>query len=491
MAKRAAVADDITKQVSVEDARRIVQLGKERPDLWAEEIFGVSLWPIQAEILKAIFQKQRVVVRSCSGSGKSFSAAVAVLTFLYNFRPSTVLTTAPTFRQVESILWKEIASLHGKARVFLDGTLTATSLQVGSKWFALGLSTDEPERFQGFHNINVLVVGDEASGLPPGVYQAIENPLSTGNAHLLLIGNPTQPAGEFKEAFESDIYEKFHISAFDTPNFEGITIDDIKSGAWKEKETPRPYLVTPRWVSERYEEWGENSYQWQVYVLGDFPESGVDSVFRLSDIERSMKRTVDFNNQPDFTKKIGDSKVCALDVSRYGEDETVFTSRIGRRVMDFVAWSHQDTIYTEGRTVRQLKVEQPQVMVIDSVALGAGVFDAINREMDNMKVVEFNAGHSAIDKERYGNRRSELYFKLARMIEKDELDLPNDNKLKKQLLDCRYYYNRKGQIFIESKEEARARGAKSPDRVDVVVMTLDTMVKMGGKPNVKYYLGRS
>ncbi|KKK80699.1 hypothetical protein LCGC14_2820900, partial [marine sediment metagenome] len=50
-----------------------------------------------------------------------------------------------------------------------------------------------------------------------------------GNTHELLLSNPTQSVGSFRDTFESDLYKKYHISAFDTPNLSsfGITQEDI------------------------------------------------------------------------------------------------------------------------------------------------------------------------------------------------------------------------------------------------------------------------
>lgn len=485
-------------EITPEQALALRNLGRDRPAAWAETVFGLSLWQKQQQVIQSVFDNKRTSVRSGSGIGKSKTAAVCAVTFLYNFKPSTVLTTAPTYRQVEHILWREIALIHGGARVYLDGKVSAVRLDINPHWFALGLSTDEPERFQGFHNENVLVIVDEASGVPAPVYQAIENPMATGNAHLLLIGNPTQQGGDFRDSFGSARFNNFHVSAFDTPNFTefGIKIEDIRSGAWREKlagrQLPRPYLVQPEWVSEQYQEYGENSYQWQVYVLGEFPESGVDTVFRLGDVERSMQRWRDVTNGTPQARRQFDAanteKVAALDVSRYGQDETVFATRVGRRVEEFTAWTHQDTIYTEGRTMRQVQLEMPQTLLIDGVGVGGGVVDTISRECQGVRVIDFQSGAAAVDKERYGNRRAELYFKLARMLENDELDLPDDPRLKKDMLDVRYYFNKRGQLFIESKEEARARGVKSPDRLDSVIMLIaPTVAKGGGKPTVKYY----
>jgi hypothetical protein len=86
---------------------------------------------------------------------------------------------------------------------------------MGAKWFAMGLSTNDPSRFQGFHAPYILVVVDEACGVGAEIFEAIAAITVSDNAHVLLIGNPTDPNTEFYKAFQSPAYNKIHISAFD------------------------------------------------------------------------------------------------------------------------------------------------------------------------------------------------------------------------------------------------------------------------------------
>ena len=60
---------------------------------------------------EAVRDHPQVTVRSGHGVGKTFVAACAALWWVYSFRPSLVLTTAPTARQVEGLLWGEIRRL--------------------------------------------------------------------------------------------------------------------------------------------------------------------------------------------------------------------------------------------------------------------------------------------------------------------------------------------------------------------------------------------
>ncbi len=477
---------DVIDITTVEGAKWVTDRGKQFPDLWIENYLGCDMWALPKLIARSVFANPRTAVSSCSATSKSHSAARIGIAFLYLHSPSTVITTAPTFRQVQDILWREIGMAWGGAKVNLGGDLKSVGIQIREDWFAIGLSTDEPEKFQGLHNINVLVIGDEASGLTPAVYTAIENPLSSGNAHLLLIGNPTQPVGNFKDAFNSPLYKTFHISCFDTPNFThfGITMDDIRHNTWKEKigdaELPRPYLISPQWVWERYEEWGENNILFQVYCLGQFPDAGVNTLIPVHVIDYAMD-TVNIEPKGE--------KVASLDVSRYGDDETVYMLRQGNKIIKAIAWGHQDNIYSAGRTARLLREDKPLICRIDAVGIGSGTFDILkDNGFDNVE--EYNSAEAALDTEIFGNSRAEIYFKVANLLQGNELDLPAIPKLRSQLADIRYRYNKKNQLLIESKEEARSRGVKSPDYADALIMLYKPVSAMlRSKQKVRSFMG--
>ncbi len=463
----------------------IREQARKYPDWWDEYILGRRLWTKQKAIAQSTFMYPRTTVRSCESSGKTFSAAGIVLAFLYNYPPATVFTTAPTNRQVEDLLWAEIRTAFGASRMALEGNLTRKRLEIDDKWYAVGFATDEPERMLGYHNVNVLVIADDAAGLQDEMYGAIENPLSTGNTHELLISNPTQSVGKFRETFSSKLYNKFHISAYDTPNLKGfgITEEDIASGEWVKKsegkDLPFPELISPAKVAERYHEWGPGSYLYIVFILGDFPEAGVNNLNRIDLIEAAMARQTE---RQVFEKH---SRVAALDVARYGDDESSFAIRQGDKVLDTFEWAHQDSVYTAGRAARLIKENKPARTYVDVVGLGAGVFDILRNEIgEQYKIIEYDSGKDALDKERYVNRRAEGYFDLNKMLVDGDLDLPGSGKLKAQLADIRYIFDKKGRLQIESKEDARNRGSKSPDVADAVMMSFCRKSGGGGSGRI-------
>ena len=467
---------------------KIRNQARKYPDWWIETVLGYNLWRMQKAIAQSTFYYPRTTVRSCESSGKTRVASGIALAFLYNFPPATVVTTAPGNRQVEDVLWREIRLAFNTSRMPLEGNLTRKALEIREDWFAVGFATDEPERMLGYHNVNVLVIVDDAAGLSNEIFGGIENPLSTGNTHELLISNPTQSIGAFRDTFQSDLYKKYHISAFDTPNLAsfGITQEDIESGEWEKKwcgrELPYPQLISPQKVYERYKEWGKGSYLYVVFILGDFPEAGVNNLCRLSDIEFAMSRELEKSK---YDKEL---RVAALDVARYGDDECCFAIRQGNKILDTVTWGHQDAGFTISRTARLIKEYKPVRTYIDVVGMGGPVLDILKREIGSeYRVVEFDAGADALDKERFMNRRAEGWWNLKEKIENGEIDLPDSDKLKAQLVDVRYNYdNPRFKLQIESKETAKGRGSKSPDIADAIMMSFSTK-KGGGTPQVWTY----
>jgi len=453
----------MTVELETKDTLIIQEFAHKHPDKWIEEVFNCKLWAMQKDIARDVFKRRRVAVKTCSGTGKTYIAARIALCFLYTFYPSTVLTTSSSFRQVQHALWREINSAKGKATIPLAGKYTLTSIDLDDKWFAIGISTKEPERFTGLHNKHMLVIADEASGLDEVIFAAMENPLSTGNTHQLLISNPTQPTGSFRDAFSSPLYNTFSIDAFHTPNLAafGITMDDMRSNTWASKitdELPYPELINPEAVYEQYLKWGEGNWAFQVWVLANFPPTGTDTLFSLEEIESAMERQIEPNGE----------LFGALDVARYGDDESVFGLRCGDHVYPFRSWAHAETTHTAGRTIREIRTNKPYITTVDSVGVGGGVFDMLEEE--GLNVAEFNAGNEAVDKEHFVNRRAELFWLLKDRFKDEAIDLPDDDLLKAQLLDVRYTYDRKGRMQIESKEQARSRGSRSPDRADALMM---------------------
>lgn len=454
---------------SDQDAVAVLSRGLTDPPWWVETVLGRGLWEKQREVLTAIRDHRHVAVKSCNAGGKSYTASCAALWFLYNHRPSIVLTTAPTQRQVRGILWKEIRTAHANAQWGLGGKLTLDGLALRDNWFAMGFTAADysADKFQGFHEADILVIVDESCGISPEISEGIDAVLTSERARRLDIGNPTDPMTEFGKAFKNEGAHKVTISAFDTPNFVafGISEADIASGAWVDKiagrALPYPALITPSWVADKYKKWGPTNPIYLARVKAEFPSGGRDNLITLAMLEAAQKREL----EP------GKPIVLGCDVARYGDDQCAIYERRGPVVRLRKRYGKSDTMETTGYIVQAAAEVKPERACVDVIGLGAGVVDRLREQRVAFQVVEANAGGAAIDNEQNLNARADWYMSLRERFESGDIDIdPADEELAAELVEIRWKPDSRGRNTIEPKDEMKRRLGRSPDSADAVAM---------------------
>ena len=421
-------------------------------------------WSKQKEILESVRDYSRVAVRSCNGSGKTYIAAHAVLWWLMCYPESLVITTAPTEHQVRDVLWREIRRVYRGNEDFIGGKLLKTSLEIADKHYALGLSTNTPERFQGFHEGHILFVVDEASGVREGIFEAIEGSMTSEHSRMLLLGNPTSLSGYFYEAFHRrrSLWKTIHISALDTPNL-------------TEEKVPKPTLVTKQWVEDAKVNWGEDSPMYQIRVLGEFPSESEDTLISLKIIEEAV---VGKDESPDF--RDGGPVEIGVDVARFGSDRTVICARRGDRVIDMASYTKKDTMETAGLVKALVEQYSPVCVRVDSIGVGAGVVDRL-KEQGVPGIVGINVAQRATNPEHFANLKAELYDGLRERFQQGRIRIPSDQKLISELASIRYSFTSSGQTRLEDKDELRGRGQPSPDLADALMLAFAHTPRRGFK----------
>ena len=508
-------------ELSEDDALFLIDEYANNPAELYYKVFGTKPWDMQVDILEAVFKYPEVAVKSCHGTGKSFNAARIALAYLLTHPGSIVVTTAPTWRQVEDVLWRELRSAYNKAYFELGGHLTKTGLEFDDDWYAIGLSTTEPDKFQGYHSDEVLVIVDEAAGIEEPIFEGIRAITSNQNAHVLYIGNPTTLDGTFYKAFNNELVKKFTISAFDTPNFTenglyslddllamytppaGVDALDHLQHVNEQIKLPYPALVSPTWVYQRYLEWGTDTAMWSARVMGEFPNQANDALLSLQSIMDVMdhegwgrdkrKEHPDeynlFQGQPEF----------GVDVARFGNDRTVIYGGGGSFVTPAQVIHQQDTQIVGRRVVDLIDFDNWNTRVrVDDTGVGGGVTDFLRHykqdHRKNFAVVAVNFGSSSLESKRmktntlqstvqkrpgnedlkpkFANRRAEMYWNVRELINARKVWLPDDEELCNELASIRFTYNKNEQIIIEPKEEMKKRTGKSPDKADALVLRL-------------------
>lgn len=466
------------------------------PAKFARRILQHDTWNTQRAILRSVRDHRRTAVKACHASSKTFTAAEAVFWWLLRNkrRGGKVVTTAPTWIQVERLLWGEIR----KTAPMISGLpeVHKTHIDLGPDNFALGISTDRGVRFQGFHG-RVLVILDEAPGVIPDAWEAIDGIEAGGDVHVLALGNPVQTGGPFYEAFGKDRrrWSTFTISAFDTPNLAGTTIEQLleweRKGDARLMERVRPYLVTREWVVDKYHKWGPSSPMFVARVLGNFPDGDEYSLIPLTWLERASQRRAR-NKNDDVALLTKNPVEVGIDVAGPGENETVVAIRSGDRLLVVKAFPDRDA---RGPVMRFLAPWKGRIRAAKVDSIGIGYYMARHLEDYGIPVVDVNVALPPIEhlheegsdielhsSEEFTNLRAQLYWGLRRRAELDKLwgaDALDDETMG-QLSGIRWHTdNRGGKISIESKKVARTkRGLPSPDRADAVMLAYAPVTAM-------------
>ena len=430
---------------------------------FASDVLGVALWAKQREVLSALVQHRRVAVKSGNGLGKGFCAAVALLWFIHAHKDAAIaLSTAPTFRQVRHVLWRQVRRLYRPNAQLLGGKMLDTRWEISDERYAMGVSAENADQFQGFHSPNMLIVVDEAEGVSDEIYEAIEAVMTTADPLLLLIGNPTTVTCAFRRAFyeERQLYHNITISALDSPN--------VQAG-----KTVVPGLTSARWVEERRETWGEDNPIYRARVLGEFPDQAEDTLIGLSDVEAAAQRwKADKEGIAGETEgetvDISGEVVLAVDVARFGSDRSVILRRQGSRVLEIRTFRNMDTMQLAGWVAAAIRETSPERVCVDEIGVGAGVVDRLKEQGHPVKGI--NVARRARQERLFANVRAEGYWRLKELFATGEISIPDDHQLMGELAALRYSFDSQGRVLMESKEAMRQRGLPSPDKADALML---------------------
>lgn len=454
-------ADVVSAQLNMEMASALHEMRRE-PNLFIEHVLGVKLWKKQREIVTSVWNNPRTAVKSCHGSGKTYTAGQIVLAYLYLNPMARVVTTAPTFRQVVKLLWSEIKRSHHRAIVPLGGKLLNNELRLEEGWDAVGYTSDDPNAFQGVHSESghVLAVLDEASGIDPIMWEAFEGILVGERTRLFSIGNPTDPTSRFATEFKAPGTTRFTISAFDTPN--------LMAG-----KTIIPGLIDLPWVEDKKTRWGVNSPAYQARVLGEFPDLSDDIVFQLRWIERAQART-------DLRPMMFDKPRLGVDVARTGSDKSVLYIKHGPLLYKLAEYHGLSTMALVGRIKHAHDKYCFSNIRIDDIGVGGGVTDRCQEI--GLPVTPINVGVAPRDRVRYANLKAEITYQLRDSLEHGHVQL-NDGRVDEndrvinvdqdflhQASSLKFKIRSEGKILIEPKIEFKKRIGVSPDDLDAAVL---------------------
>lgn len=477
---------------------------RRNPDTFAEKVVGITtLEEFQREkILKPIAKYSQICIKSCHSTGKTWSMGVAASWFLTSFPESIVVTTAPTYRQVQALLWGEIRNIQKTSKTPLGGNCTpqGTKWMITDKWYAIGYSpkkevTQGEEQgkassFQGFHSIYVIIVFDEATGIDQQVWSMAQGLLTSGKiVKWVCIGNPTTKNCEFYKKFQKADWFPVHLSCFDSPNLLANGFTD-KTAIRKEIQLlkqmeqaqrlerietykkPVPHLISAQWAIGYIYELGMNHPLVVSKVFGEFPEYDENVIVQYSEVIHSQQREL----KPEGKRSVG------VDVARFGSDSTVFTEFVGDVETRKKVLHGKGTMEVTGELVRFLLDRYGQndtIIVVDAIGIGSGVVDRLYELRNegafpiNWKIEELHCGRACSDeysKKKFKNLKAKMFWELREAIQTD-IQLLDDSIYAEELPTIMYQFDSSARLEIESKDKYKARtGRGSPDHADSLAL---------------------
>jgi phage terminase large subunit len=453
------------------------------PKLFIQEALDDNpRWFKQTEIIESVRDNRNTYVKSCHGVGKTYTAKDVALWFLYCHVPSKVITTAPSWPQVEKLLWSEINNAHKTAKAKLGGSPLKTALNIDDEWFALGISPkiesdDDGSRMTGFHSPNMLIIFDEAPAVNAKLWEIKETLMTSEHVRFLAIGNPVVDSGHFFEGFRGGKVNAINMLIFDSPNFQTNKVTskedllEISKLPFLQKEEVLNKMINPfktltnvRWAVDRLEKWGIDSPIFQARVLGEFPEKTEDTIISYSALER-CKLT---------SPKVNQGKILGIDVARFGNDNTVFVGYNNGYQSVKKKWNGQNLVKTANEAKHLMKYDKYQRIVIDDTGLGGGVTDMLQefKEQEGLRteIIPVNFAESSNDED-YDGIVTEMWWNAKDLIESQSINVTDEGELFQELSNRKYKYTNKGKFKVESKDDYKKRTNKeSPDEADAFIL---------------------
>ena len=399
----------------------------------------------------------QMAVSSGHGIGKSAMAGWLV-NWVMSTRPhSKGVVTANTGEQLASKTWAGVSAwlskavnkhwfkiTTGKGAMKMVHTLHPDTWRVDAQTS----QEENSESFAGLHAASSTpwYLFDEASAIPSKIWQVAEGGKTDGEPMHFVFGNPTRNTGAFAECFGKNRHR------WNTRQIDSRTVA----------------ITNKRLIQDWVTDYGEDSDFVKVRVRGVFPNASSLQFIPRSLVDEAMART------PDQEQVVGRYCAVGVDVARFGGDNSVIRTRMGRDASSFPIKRYNgiDTMQLASRVAEHLEYLKNvmglnPIVFIDGGGVGGGVVDRLVQL--GHEPIEVQFGGMPDDPRKYLNKRAEMWGRMKDWMKIGVLD--KDETLATDLTAVEYQFTVKDQIQLESKEGMKKRGLASPDDGDALALT--------------------
>ncbi len=313
-------------------------------------------------------------------------------------------------------------------------------------WFARARTArkESPEALAGLHADHIMILVDEASGVPDVIFDASESAMTNSNILFLMISNPTRPNGYFYESHHK-LRKLFQILQFSS------------------EESPE---VDKWFVSSVIAKHGRESDEFRYRVQGSFPL--IDTID-----DKGYMPLYNFELLPAKNNKFLKNKIMGIDVGGQGSDVSSIVIRDHTKAW-VVATQKKSTPKSLANLIHTILMTHPcDYIIYDNFWEGANL--GVELAKMGITAIGVNVGDPAEVEGDYLNTRAYIYWESREWCKWG-------GEVSKQIRDeaeaIKYKMSLRGKIQIMSKDEMRKRGIKSPNHMDAFSLTFLRKIRM-------------
>lgn len=472
---------------------------QKNPAGFIKEVLGVRyLTPQQLKILESVNENSKTHVQAAHGVGKTVLSAWLVLYWVFAYE-GLCITSSPTHRQTQELLWGELRRAYDKVKKILKGERGQLFVRLTESARAFGFASYsyDSNSFQGVHHSRLLVILDEAAGISQPVWDGAESCVVGEDNRMLTLGNPVTSGSPFEKACARNhirvpVWEHPNVSWAYEVDEEGIhrlkpavadEIIDPKTGDIKPQNAwagwcPRdviPGAVSIGWIEEARKR-GENSAFWQSRVEALFPTDSEQSIIPRSWFLAARARYDTNPKMWDFIAEHSYSRF-GLDVGDGGDDHAIARWQ-GPVLYEAKAYPTKGDRLDNDRatTIAKKALDNNKGRIaVDRNGVGVGVHT-------NLLVAGYAAdgvhwGEQGEDTSIFANLKAEQFWNLREAFRTEDVAIAPLGECEEMLMEdfaAIYYMETSvGKTRIEPKEKTRARLHRSPNVADAVVMAFN------------------
>jgi len=455
-----------------EELVKLIAEWRADPIMFFKTAFTVEVVPEpwQEEFFRAVAKHNKVSVKSGNRVGKTMADSLLILWWLFTQIPSLTVVIGPSEAQISNGVWKEVGVWYSRLKPFLKELVEYQTGKLFMKaapqecYAVVSIANKEnPNAMQGRHCDNIMCIFDEAAGIDDIVFEYTWGVTANPNHKIIFTGNPNVTSGLFYRTHEDPEETGWYT----------MTVSALNRAQVTAKQVPDSFIDE---IKQRFRH-DPNAYRWKV--IGEFPLESDEGVISLTNVQAAINREVTQAKVP---------FIWGLDVAQKGKDRTVLVKRKGNIVHDIKIWQGKDTWEIASLVSQEYsqtkEADQPAKICVDTIGVGQGVYDQLWREY-YLPAKDVKVSRRALNDEQYVAQRDELWFRAAAWFAKDDCQIP-DNKEFIQELVVPTYTLKNGRYKVESKDEIRSRGRRSPDLADAFCLTFAVPhEEQGRQANIK------